>query len=101
MNGKENLVRAAFASLLALGVATGTTLAQAADGQNTEKCAGVAKAGKNDCGTSHSSCHGSINVDGDKEAWFEVPKGTCEKIVGAYVTTSPYAKPGGKDSAKN
>ena len=97
MNGKETLLRGAFASLIALGLSTGATSAFAQDKSMTEKCAGVIKAGKNDCGTSHSSCHGSVSMDGDKEAWVELPKGACEKIIGAYVTTSPYAKPGGKD----
>jgi uncharacterized membrane protein len=97
MNGKETLIRGAFASLIALGLTTVATSVVAQDKGMTEKCAGVIKAGKNDCGTSHSSCHGSISMDGDKEAWVELPKGACEKIIGAYVTTSPYAKPGGKD----
>jgi uncharacterized membrane protein len=90
----DKLIRSAFAALLTVGIAGAASVAQAAD---TEKCAGVIKAGKNDCGTSHSSCHGSIKVDNDKEAWIEVPAGTCERIAGAYITTSPYAKPGGKD----
>lgn len=92
----DKLIRGAFATLLTVGIAAATSGANAAE---TEKCAGVIKAGKNDCGTSHSSCHGSIKVDGDKEAWIEVPKGTCDRIAGAYVTTSPYAKPGGKNGS--
>ena len=97
MNSKEMLIRTAFTSLIAFGLAGTSSVTVAADGAITEKCAGMIKAGKNDCGTSHSSCHGSITMDGDKEAWIDVPKGTCEKIAGAYITTSPYAKPGGKD----
>ena len=91
MNSKDIIIHSAIASVFALGIAA--TSAQAAA---TEKCAGVVKAGKNDCGTSISGCHGSVNVDSHKEAWIELPKGSCEKIVGAHVTTSPYAKPGGK-----
>jgi uncharacterized membrane protein len=101
MKTTDVLIRSAFATLFTLGLSAAATQASAGDMPEKEKCAGVAKAGKNDCGTSHSSCHGSITVDGDKEAWFEVPKGTCEKIVGAFVTTSPYARPGGKDGVKN
>jgi len=97
----ETLIRSAFAGLFAIGLAAASSASQAADTMGTEKCAGVVKAGQNDCGTSHSSCHGSIKADGDKEAWVELPKGSCEKIIGAYVTTSPYARPGGKDGAKN
>lgn len=88
----DAIVRSAIASLLALGVSA--TPAFAAKGDN-EKCAGIVKAGKNDCGTSYSSCAGSAKIDNDKEAWVYLPKGTCEKIVGASITTSPHAKPGG------
>ena len=71
MNSKDTLMRGAFASLIALGLSGGPTGALAEDKPMLEKCAGVIKAGKNDCGASHSSCHGSINMDGDKEAWIE------------------------------
>ena len=49
---------------------------------DTEKCAGIVKAGKNDCGTSKSACAGTSKVDRDPEAWIIVPKGTCERIAG-------------------
>ncbi len=96
MSSSNQVIRGAIAGLLALGVAGAINTAVAAQ-QQTEKCAGVIKAGKNDCGTSTTGCHGSVKVDGSKEAWIEVPKGTCDKIAGAYVTTSPFARPGGKD----
>jgi uncharacterized membrane protein len=95
MKTSDRVIRSAVLSLLALGVAAGSGQALAAKGDN-EKCAGIVKAGKNDCGTSYSSCAGSAKVDGDKEAWVYLPKGTCEKIVGAQVTTSAHAQPGGK-----
>ena len=94
MSNTNQIVRGAIASLLALGVTAGASQAIAAPGDN-EKCAGIAKAGKNDCGTSRSSCAGSIKTDRDAEAWVFVPKGTCEKIAGGTVTTSPHAHPGG------
>lgn len=47
-----------------------------------EKCYGIAKAGKNDCGSGKTSCAGSSKADSDKSAWISVPKGTCDKIVG-------------------
>ena len=50
-----------------------------------EKCAGIAKAGKNDCGTSKHSCAGQAVKSGDKEEWVYVPTGSCEKIVGGEV----------------
>ena len=41
----------------------------------TEKCFGVAKAGKNDCQTATSSCAGTSKVDGAKDATFSMPTG--------------------------
>lgn len=81
MNNSDTLARAAISGLIAMGLATTGTQALAAKG-DLEKCAGIVKAGKNDCATSTNSCAGSVTKDGDKEAWIFVPKGTCEKIVG-------------------
>ena len=94
MNHSEQTIRSAIAGLLALGVSAASSPAIAAAGDN-EKCAGIVKAGKNDCGTSKSSCAGTAKVDRDPEAWVYVPKGTCDKIAGGTVTTSAHAKPGG------
>ena len=94
MNHSEQIIRSAIAGLLALGVSAASSQAIAAAGDN-EKCAGIVKAGKNDCGTRKSSCAGTAKVDRDPEAWVYVPKGTCDKIAGGTVTTSPMAKPGG------
>ena len=91
---KSDIIRGAITGLIALGVTAGAGQALAAAGDN-EKCAGIVKAGKNDCGTSKGSCAGTVKTDGDKEAWIFVPKGTCDKIAGGRVTTSADAKPGG------
>jgi uncharacterized membrane protein len=91
----EHIIQGAIAGLLAAGFAIGAANAVAAAG-DTEKCAGIAKAGKNDCGTSVSSCAGTAKVDRDAETWILVPKGTCEKIAGGRLQTSQYAKHGGK-----
>ncbi len=49
----------------------------------TEKCYGIAKAGKNDCAaTGSNSCGGTSKVSGDRKAWIYVPAGYCERIVG-------------------
>ncbi|WP_456380815.1 BufA1 family periplasmic bufferin-type metallophore [Thiolapillus sp.] len=50
-----------------------------------EKCMGIAKAGKNDCGTSAHACAGQATKDNDPEEWVYVPKGTCDKIAGGKV----------------
>jgi uncharacterized membrane protein len=97
MKKTDLMVRSALAGLMAMGlVAAGTSALAAKDDQ--EKCAGIVKAGKNDCGTSYSSCAGTAKKDGDAETWIYVPKGTCERIAGGHVTTSPHAMPGGKKS---
>jgi uncharacterized membrane protein len=49
----------------------------------TEKCYGIAKAGRNDCAsTGNNSCGGSSKVNSDPKAWIYVPAGYCERIVG-------------------
>ena len=89
-----SILRSAIASLIALGVvACGN--ATSADKGDQEKCSGIVKGGKNDCGTSKGSCAGTVKSDRDVEAWIYVPKGTCERIAGGKITTSPHAKPGG------
>ena len=83
MNNSKTLAMSALAGVLAMNMASGT----AWGGEpGTEKCAGIVKAGKNDCATSTTACHGSVTEDGFKEAWIYVPQGTCDKIVGAHIT---------------
>jgi len=52
-----------------------------------EKCAGIAKKGKNDCGSTDSrhKCSGKAEKDSDPTEWVYVPQGTCDKIVGGKV----------------
>jgi uncharacterized membrane protein len=94
MNTSNHLIHGAFASLLALGLgaSASTAFAQKAE---TEKCAGIVKAGANDCGTSKSACAGTSKVDRDPEAWISVPKGTCARIAGGSVTDKAHNVPGG------
>jgi uncharacterized membrane protein len=47
----------------------------------TEKCYGVAMAGKNDCAAGPgTSCAGTSKVDYQGNAWKQVAKGTCTTI---------------------
>ena len=78
--------RVAIAATLAAAIASPAFVVHAQG--NVEKCYGVAKAGKNDCQTDHSSCAGTSKMDGQKDAWLSVPKGACEKIVGGSLTSS-------------
>lgn len=73
--------------MIAAAVAAAATLPMTAGAQdNTEKCYGIVKAGKNDCQTATSSCSGTSKRDAQKDAWIALPKGTCAKIVGASLT---------------
>jgi len=94
MNSVDRITRSALASLVALGIAGISQAGFAASG-DTEKCAGIVKAGKNDCGTSKHACAGQAQGDNDAESWIQVPKGTCTRITGGHVTTSADAKHGG------
>ena len=82
MQDPKVLITSAIASLLVLAVTSAGNLAVAGK-EGFEKCAGIVKAAKNDCGTSKHGCAGQASKDGDKEEWLYVPTGTCEKIVGA------------------
>lgn len=94
------LVQAALSSLVLLSTAGTATQAFAAKG-DTEKCAGIVKAGANDCGTSKSACAGTSKADRDPEAWVLVPKGTCAKIAGGMVTDKPENMHGGAAALKS
>ena len=84
MNRHDPLLRIALSSVLALSGAALASSAVAADA-DSEQCAGVIKAGKNDCATSTNACHGHVTTDANPEAWIYVPKGTCAKLAGARV----------------
>jgi len=84
MSTLSPLVRAALASALTVAAGSAATVATAAS-DGMEQCAGVIKAGKNDCATSRNACHGHVTADADPEAWIYVPNGTCAKIAGARV----------------
>jgi uncharacterized membrane protein len=92
MNNQQ-AIKSVIASILALGVAATEALAAKGD---MEKCAGIVKAGKNDCGTSMNACAGQVKTDNHPEAWISVPAGTCERLSGGkVVTANPNNKPGG------
>ncbi len=59
-----------------------------------EKCAGIAKAGMNDCGALDGShnCAGQAKADNLDIEWVYVPKGSCEKITGGRVAAVKPAK---------
>ena len=79
---QRSIVTAAVAGLFALGVASGSALAQEKAGM--EKCWGVSKAGQNDCGSNKTahSCAGQSKVDYDPNDFKAVKAGTCAQMGG-------------------
>lgn len=46
-----------------------------------EQCFGIVLAGENDCSTSLNVCAGHSLEDGQVDAYLDLPKGLCEKLV--------------------
>lgn len=90
MNSKT-MITAAVISLSA--VATSAYAVPDAP-KNWEKCAGIAKAGMNDCGALDGShgCAGQAKSDNMEAEWVYVPEGTCKKITGGVVAKVKPAK---------
>jgi len=84
MTPKQVLLAAALGSLVSLGTAVAADEKAA-----TEKCYGVAEAGKNDCHTASHACAGLATTDKDPAEWVKVPKGTCEKMGGKLTAPQP------------
>ena len=87
MNDKA-IVKATVAGIVALGLGAVSTSALAAKPkweEGYEKCAGIVKTGMNGCGTATHGCAGQAKKDGDPNEWVYLPKGTCDKIVGATI----------------
>jgi len=72
----------AAASLVGL-----STQAFAGAHKNMEKCYGVVKAGKNDCGVAGKhSCAGQAKTNAGSDEWVMVPTGLCDKLEGGSIT---------------
>ncbi len=84
MKTTDILLNSAIASIVTMGLFAAPAMAGK---PGMEKCAGIAAAGKNDCGTSKHACAGQAATDNDPEEWVYVPVGTCEKIAGGKVVS--------------
>lgn len=85
MNRTSMIFGAALAGLLA----TGAQAAQHGAGDPAkEKCAGIVKAGLNECATSTNACHGHVAMNSNPEGWIYLPVGTCKRIVGAHLSSA-------------
>lgn len=50
--------------------------------QDRERCYGIVRAGRNDCGTAKHACAAQAKRDFDAGEWLMLPTGTCLKITG-------------------
>jgi uncharacterized membrane protein len=80
MNTKKVISTAILGAMTVTALSTPLYAAKA----GYEKCAGISKADKNDCGNSLHNCAGQGAANSDKE-WIYVPNGTCEKISGGKI----------------
>lgn len=78
MNTTQGILSAAIGGLLVMGLAGNAV----AGDMKMEKCYGVAKAGKNDCGSKAAghSCAGQASKNNDANDFVAVPSGTCDKL---------------------
>lgn len=87
---KKNLVFAVAAAFLSTSALAHDPTPPA----GMERCYGIAKAGKNECGgKSGHQCATLSKQDKDPNSWVYVPKGTCEKIVGGNTAPKDDAQP--------
>ncbi|KJS15034.1 MAG: signal peptide protein [Hoeflea sp. BRH_c9] len=79
MSQKSLIGASALAGAVAMAI-SGATFLASTDGASaaTEKCYGVAMAGKNDCAAGPgTTCAGTSKVDFQGNAWKNVEAGTC------------------------
>lgn len=73
---------------MTVGLAVTSTHAIAKSQCAVEKCYGIAKKGKNECGTSRHACAGLAKTNNDPNDWIMVLKGSCKTITGGSLTPS-------------
>lgn len=86
MIAKNLILAAALGGLVSLGAVANAADTSGDKAAATEKCFGVAKAGKNDCAANGHSCATQAKQDGNGKEWIKLPQGTCEKLAGGSLT---------------
>ncbi len=94
MKNSQTLIASTFAGIMGVAGMVSTASAVPDQPEAWEKCAGIAKAGKNDCGSldGKHGCAGQSTEDNAAAEWVYVPEGTCEKITGGVVKKVKPAK---------
>ena len=85
---KQNSVNTIL-SLAVLALSSGIATNAEAGRLPMERCADIAKTGKNACDANGHSCAGQSTVDNQLNEWIKTPKGTCSNIVTICSTEQP------------
>ena len=85
-NGK--VTQTMIIAAMGIGLVAAMTEANAKPACKVEKCYGIVKKAKNDCGTSKHACAAQAKTSGDPSEWMFVMKGNCERIVGGSLKPS-------------
>lgn len=84
---KKKLINAVVVAFLAAEMSIPAIAHNPVPPAGSEKCYGIAKAGKNECGgKSGHACATLSKQDKDPNSWIFLPKGACDKIVGGSTT---------------
>ena len=86
MKRSQKVTRAVMAAALGVTVAGVMTQADAQSKCPVEKCYGIVKKAKNDCGTPKHACAAQSKKNSDPSEWMFVMKGNCDRIVGGSLT---------------
>jgi uncharacterized membrane protein len=87
MNTKTIISTTTLLATLALAAGQASA-APVAMPSGSEKCYGVAAAGKNDCAAGVHSCAGQATKSSDKASFVFLPKGACSKLAGGSTMAS-------------
>lgn len=86
---KKFLINAIVVAILSTEISLSAVAHNPTSPAGMEKCYGIAKAGKNECGskTGHT-CATLSKQDKDPNSWIFLPKGVCDKIVGGNTSST-------------
>lgn len=87
----KKIINGIMSTAFIVGVAAASTHALAKPKCPVEKCYGIVKKAKNDCGTPKHACAAQSKYNNDPNDWIYVMKGNCDSITGGSLTP-PNAK---------
>ena len=78
----KKIIQTIITTTVAVGVVALSTQTMAKQKCAVEKCYGIVKKAKNDCGTAKHACAAQAKTSADPNDWIFVMKGNCNRIVG-------------------